>query len=959
MADGEKFPKSDPKVVEVRALPTTASLRRSTRSLSPGVERKRGGNGTPQPSDLIFIGYAHESDRWLAQVRLPFKPAEQLGKVEVFSDRDIADGEDFEDSIESRLRRAKVAILLIDSHFLTSEYSLTKEVPLLLEREARGEVRIIPILVEHCHWWLFPWLQRIQIRKFDKLALSELPRNRVQTHLSAFAWEILESLGVKPPEQPDPDRPSPGSPVVTLGALGGSVVRLLNARHRFGRARDVKDLAAFFFAPEFADVLPKPDGHFRIALVGSFRSGKSALLEALVRDVRFDAAADGLIKPVFDDWAPDDSDIVLGYDKLLDKSWGDAIRLSHAERVKNLAAVYFEPGRPGVQPELDSRVEFAAGFGFGKSALLEVLVRDVRFDAAVDGLVPLAADRLIKPITNRLFLDAGNMVRGSDVFDADTDKLWFSRDDREKDFAVFVWPEFCDDVLPDGRPRLKPGTLWESALREALEEVRRKALLRGIRPWRDDRAGGGGAACRARVWLGEGVSSRVFDHDRPPLDAAVTIEPELLIFEETARRQPRPRAWLHLELATSFPFDPGAPIFDGLVLDDGDIVRGYDVFNAYKLRLENAIRLLRADRDSGVGVPRRARMWLGEGAFRRGFNHDPLDAPAAFEPEMPIYEETAGRQPRRCAWLHHELAVSHPFGLGDRFADDFLFNCPHLPEVSAASAPGFGYRPLRNLVADPTFFGVPEIREEIWIDNARDVALPLIGQIDNLCDVDNRWEGSLPGELIKPISNRWVPFDVHGYDELLDKLWRDGAIRLLRADRAGGVGGARRERVWLGEGASSRVFDRDRPPLDAPVVQPEVLTNQETAGRQPRPRAWLHRELAVFFPLDAGDRFADDALFTFLHLPKATAASGSAAPGVGYRSLRRFVSDPTFFGLPEIRVDDAVDDFAKIGRIDDNRDVDDTWIGSLPPGPLIPGHVIYTSGYAIDTCRSTGELLPF
>lgn len=834
MADRKKFPKSDPEVVEVRALPKTVGLRRSTRSLPPGLESKRGGNGSPDPTDLIFIGYAHESERWLEQVRLPFKPAEGLGLIEVFSDKDIAGGDFWKHRIPSKIRQAKLAILLIDSYFLNSKYCLEDEVPLLLERQERGEIRIIPILVEPCHWWLFPWLEQLQLHTFDKLALSELPRNRVQTHLSAFAREILESLGVIP-EQPDPDRPSPGSPVVTLGAPSGSVIQL--DRHRFGWARDIKDLAALVL--EFRRGVPEADGSYRIMVVGSFRFGKSALMsEWLARDVRFDTNADGVL---------DDGDIAPGYDEFLGthkgRLWRDgAIRLLCADRaggggVSAQARVWLGEGVSGrvfdrARPPFDT-----------PAAKPELLIH--HGDVALGYFASFAAHKREFSLGKSSFLDALAAVRAvHDVMSSQLTDVWVLEDG---DIAP------VHDVFFTARKRWL--SLRESSVLDALEV----------------------AACDVLLPI-------EFDADR---------------FIK--------------------------PIFDGLVLDKGDIEHVFDKFwrrdNAIQLWRDGVIRLSRADLAGEGGVPPRSQVWLGDGVLRRVFDcaRPPLAAPAA-KPELLTHQEAAGRPLRSRARLHHELAVPFLFDpAGDRFArSGALFTLlPELlePQVSVVFvAPGV-YRLVRNL-------GMSEVHKEIRID---DVSIFDGSVLDN-------------GDIV----------------HVFDKVWRDGTIWLSRADRVGGGGVPPRAQVWLGEGMSGRDFDRSRPPLDAPAAKPELLTHQEAVGQSSRPRAWLHHELAVPFFFDPGGRFFPSQ-FTLLHEPQVCVAS--AAPGV-YLPLRGHTTDPTaFFGMPEVRkeigMNDAWDDgFPKIGGIDDNCDGGNTWDGDLPPGSLILGLVI-------NACRSTGELLPF
>ncbi|MEM9628612.1 MAG: toll/interleukin-1 receptor domain-containing protein [Pseudomonadota bacterium] len=88
---------------------------------------------------------------------------EKLGTVEVWSDQDIKAGTDWYADIKHALRRTKVAICLISPHFLKSSFCIDEEVAYLLQARNRGDLEIIPILVEECTWKPHRWLSRLQM----------------------------------------------------------------------------------------------------------------------------------------------------------------------------------------------------------------------------------------------------------------------------------------------------------------------------------------------------------------------------------------------------------------------------------------------------------------------------------------------------------------------------------------------------------------------------------------------------------------------------------------------------------------------------------------------------------------------------------------------------------------------------------------------------------------------------
>jgi hypothetical protein len=58
-------------------------------------------------------------------------------------------GEVWKPEIEARLRACDIFILLVSTHSTSSDFILDKEIPIIRERQAKGEsVRFCPLLVD-------------------------------------------------------------------------------------------------------------------------------------------------------------------------------------------------------------------------------------------------------------------------------------------------------------------------------------------------------------------------------------------------------------------------------------------------------------------------------------------------------------------------------------------------------------------------------------------------------------------------------------------------------------------------------------------------------------------------------------------------------------------------------------------------------------------------------------------
>jgi hypothetical protein len=95
----------------------------------------------------------------------------------------VEPGQTWEREILDHLERAQIVILLLSNDFLRSSYCMDRELPRALERQARGECEIVPVLVRAC--------------RYDKLALGKIQTIRpgdksIDEHDKKDpAWEIV------------------------------------------------------------------------------------------------------------------------------------------------------------------------------------------------------------------------------------------------------------------------------------------------------------------------------------------------------------------------------------------------------------------------------------------------------------------------------------------------------------------------------------------------------------------------------------------------------------------------------------------------------------------------------------------------------------------------------------------------------------------------------------------------
>ncbi len=100
----------------------------------------------------IFYSYAHEDRGLRDQLEKHLAALQREGLVESWSDRLILPGSEWDSAIDEQVRHADIILLLISVDFLASAYITGVELRCALDRAARQEAVVIPILLRPVEW---------------------------------------------------------------------------------------------------------------------------------------------------------------------------------------------------------------------------------------------------------------------------------------------------------------------------------------------------------------------------------------------------------------------------------------------------------------------------------------------------------------------------------------------------------------------------------------------------------------------------------------------------------------------------------------------------------------------------------------------------------------------------------------------------------------------------------------
>jgi hypothetical protein len=107
------------------------------------------------PVDL-FIAYSHKDKAIKDELKDYLSPLIFHDLATVWDDYEIEAGANWDEAIKSRLKSARIIVLLVSHSSLASRYFYGEEVRLSLDRRARGEAVVVPVIVRNCNWKLTP-----------------------------------------------------------------------------------------------------------------------------------------------------------------------------------------------------------------------------------------------------------------------------------------------------------------------------------------------------------------------------------------------------------------------------------------------------------------------------------------------------------------------------------------------------------------------------------------------------------------------------------------------------------------------------------------------------------------------------------------------------------------------------------------------------------------------------------
>ncbi|AXS81906.1 toll/interleukin-1 receptor domain-containing protein [Marinobacter sp. Arc7-DN-1] len=135
---------------------------------------------------LVF-SYSHVDEELRNELEKHLMPLKRLGLINTWHDRRIIAGTELHGEINQHFDDADVILLLISPDFINSNYCYDIEVKHALERHAKGEARVVPVILRTCDWHDLP---------FGKLMATPRDGHPVAkfSHVEDGFYEVVQAI---------------------------------------------------------------------------------------------------------------------------------------------------------------------------------------------------------------------------------------------------------------------------------------------------------------------------------------------------------------------------------------------------------------------------------------------------------------------------------------------------------------------------------------------------------------------------------------------------------------------------------------------------------------------------------------------------------------------------------------------------------------------------------------------
>jgi len=151
-------------------------------------------DATTTPGARIFVSYAHEDEELKDELDKHLKVLKRSAKVEVWSDRDISSGQEWNDAIVSELQQADIILLLVSVDFNASDFIWEEELSVAMQRHEQGTAKVVPVFLRECDWDDMPYAKINGLPRHAKPVTTYENRDAAYTEVAQGIEELVDKM---------------------------------------------------------------------------------------------------------------------------------------------------------------------------------------------------------------------------------------------------------------------------------------------------------------------------------------------------------------------------------------------------------------------------------------------------------------------------------------------------------------------------------------------------------------------------------------------------------------------------------------------------------------------------------------------------------------------------------------------------------------------------------------------
>lgn len=144
-------------------------------------------------SKKVFISYSHKDETFKDELDTHFSALKRSGLVDVWHDRRIDAGTEWDDEIKAELESADIILLLVSANFLASEYIWKVEIARAMERHRAKEAKVVPVFIRSCDVKGMPFEGIQGVPRDAKPVASFTDRDEAYVQIAKGIRAILEN----------------------------------------------------------------------------------------------------------------------------------------------------------------------------------------------------------------------------------------------------------------------------------------------------------------------------------------------------------------------------------------------------------------------------------------------------------------------------------------------------------------------------------------------------------------------------------------------------------------------------------------------------------------------------------------------------------------------------------------------------------------------------------------------